>query len=96
MWQRHWGADPGVLGKSLRMFDANVTIAPDGERTGQPWEARAGVIIPKRGSFCGPSCRRTNVRSAELVMRNLHGDFLVIGSHDIASQLQFQTTLSIQ
>jgi hypothetical protein len=78
------------------MFDANVTIAPDAERTGQPCEARAGVLIPKRGSSCGPSCRGTNVRSAELVMRDLHGDFLVIGSHDVASQLQFQTTLPIQ
>jgi len=27
MWQRHWGGDPGILGKTLRMFDANVTIA---------------------------------------------------------------------
>jgi hypothetical protein len=85
MWQRHWGGDPGVLGKSLRMFDADVTIAPDAQRICQPWEARAGVMIPKRGSSCGPSCRRTNVRSAELVMRDLHRDFLVIASHDVAS-----------
>jgi hypothetical protein len=78
------------------MFAANVTIAPDAERIGQPWEARAGVMIPKRGSSCGRSCRRTNIRSAVLVMRNLHADFLGIASNDVASQLQFQTTLPIQ
>jgi hypothetical protein len=26
MWQRHWGGDPGVLGKTLHLFDSPCTI----------------------------------------------------------------------